>query len=56
VLQYSIRDVPAIVLRWIIAHPALLVVNGVLISIPAALAGPLLATIGFGASGPVAGE
>jgi hypothetical protein len=59
VLRFSVRDVPAVVLRWITAHPgqsALLVVNGVLIFTPAALTGPLLATMGFRASGPVAGE
>ena len=59
VLRFSIGDVPAVVLRWITAHPgqsALLVTNGVLFFTPAALTGPLLATMGFGASGPVAGE
>jgi hypothetical protein len=59
VLRFSVGDVPAVVLRWITAHPgqsALLVANGVLIFTPAALTGPLLATMGFGASGPVAGE
>jgi hypothetical protein len=53
VLRFSVRDVPAVVLRWITTHPgqsALLVVNGVLIFTPAALTGPLLAIMGFGAS------
>ncbi|PMD60191.1 uncharacterized protein K444DRAFT_722122, partial [Hyaloscypha bicolor E] len=52
-------NVPAVVLRWITTHPgqsALLITNGILIFTPAALTGPLLATMGFGASGPVAGE
>jgi hypothetical protein len=56
VLRFSIRDIPAVVLRWIIVHPGqsvLLVANGVLIFTPAALIGPLLATMGFGASGPI---
>jgi hypothetical protein len=59
VLQFSVGDVPAVVLRWITAHlgqSALLVANGVPIFTPAALTGPLLATMGFGASGPVTGE
>jgi hypothetical protein len=50
---------PAVVHRWITANPgqsALLITNGILIFTPAALTGPLLATMGFGASGPVAGE
>jgi hypothetical protein len=52
-------NVPAVVHRWIAANPgqsALLIANGILIFTPAALTGPLLATMGFGASGPVAGE
>lgn len=56
--QISITNVPAVVHRWITAHPgqsALLVTNGILIFTPAALTAPLLATMGFGASGPVAG-
>jgi hypothetical protein len=59
VLRFSVRDVPAILLRWITAHPgqsALLVANGVLTFTPAALTAPLLAAMGFGASGPIAGE
>jgi hypothetical protein len=57
--RFSITNVPAVVLEWITAHPgqsALLVANGFLIFTPAALTGPLLATMGFGASGPIAGE
>lgn len=57
--QISITNVPAVVHRWITANPgqsALLITNGILIFTPAALTGPLLATMGFGASGPVAGE
>jgi hypothetical protein len=59
VFRVSITNVPAVVHRWITAHPgqsALLFTNGILIFTPAALTGPLLATMGFGASGPVAGE
>jgi hypothetical protein len=59
VFRVSITNVPAAVHRWITAHPgqsALLITNGILIFTPAALTGPLLATMGFGASGPVAGE
>ncbi|KFY41087.1 hypothetical protein V494_03228 [Pseudogymnoascus sp. VKM F-4513 (FW-928)] len=59
VLQFSVKEVPSVVLEWIAAHPgqtALLVVNGVLVFTPAALTGPLLAQMGFGASGPVAGS
>jgi hypothetical protein len=58
-LRFIVRDVPAVVLRWIKAHPGqspLLVANGVLIFTPAAHPGPLLATMGFGASRPVAGK
>jgi hypothetical protein len=59
VFRLSITNVPAVVHRWITANPgqsALLIANGILIFTPAALTGPLLATMGFGASGPVAGE
>ncbi len=59
VFRVSITNVPAVVHRWITANPgqsALLITNGILIFTPAALTGPLLATMGFGASGPVAGE
>ena len=59
VFRISITNVPAVVLGWITTHPgqtALLITNGILIFTPAALTGPLLATMGFGASGPVAGE
>jgi hypothetical protein len=59
VFQVSITNVPAVVHKWITAHPgqsAFIIANGILIFTPAALTGPLLATMGFGASGPVAGE
>jgi hypothetical protein len=57
--QFNVADVPAGVLRWIMANPgqtALGVCNTAVIFTPAALTGPLLATMGFGAAGPVAGE
>jgi len=57
--RVSITNVPTVVHRWITANPgqsALLITNGILIFTPAALTSPLLATMGFGASGPVAGE
>lgn len=57
--RFNITTVPAAVLTWIAANPgqsALLVTNGILIFTPAALTAPLLATMGFGATGPVAGE
>jgi hypothetical protein len=59
VFRVSITNVPAVVHRWIAANPrqsALIIANGILIFTPAALTGPLLATMGFGASGPIAGE
>lgn len=59
VFRFNVTEVPAVVLEWIAAHPGqtgLFVVNGVLFFTPAALTGPLLATMGFGATGPVAGE
>lgn len=59
VFRFSVTDVPAVVFEWITAHPGqtvLLVVNGVVIFTPAALTGPLIASMGWGASGPVAGE
>jgi hypothetical protein len=59
VFRVSITNVPAVVYRWITANlgqSALLITNGILIFTPAALTSPLLATMGFGASGPVAGE
>jgi hypothetical protein len=59
VLRFNVTEVPTVVLEWIAAHPsqtALLVVNGVLIFTPAALTGPLLAQLGFGAAGPVSGK
>ena len=57
--RFSITNVPAVVHKWITANPgqtALLISNGILIFTPAALTGPLLATMGFGASGPVASQ
>jgi hypothetical protein len=59
VFRVSITNVPAVVHRWIAANPgqsALLIANGILVFTSAALTGPLLATMGFGASGPIAGE
>jgi len=59
VFQVSITNVPTVVHEWITANPgqtALLITNGILVFTPAALTGPLLATMGFGASGPIAGE
>ena len=59
VFRFSVTNVPAVVFEWITAHPgqtALLVVNGVVIFTPAALTVPVLASMGWGASGPVAGE
>lgn len=58
IFSFHVQAVPAIVQQWIAAHPgqtALLVVDGVIVFTPAALTAPLLATMGFGASGPVAG-
>ena len=55
VFRVSIINIPAVVHRWITANPgqsALLITNRILIFTPAALTGPL-ATMGFGASGPV---
>lgn len=57
--RFSVTNVPAVVHKWVTANPgqaALLIGNGILIFTPAALTGPLLATMGFGASGPVAGS
>jgi len=57
--RFSIINVPAVVHKWITANPgqtALLIRNGILIFTPAALTGPLLATMGWGVSGPVAGQ
>ena len=59
VFQIRVTNVPAVIHRWIAAHPgqsALLITNGILIFTPAALTGPLLASMGFGASGPIASE
>lgn len=59
VFQFNITTVPAVVLEWIAIHPgqtALLVVSGVPVFTPAFLTGPILASMGWGASGPVAGE
>ncbi len=54
VFRVSITNVPAGVHRWITANlgqSALLITNGILIFTPAALTGPLLATMGFLALG-----
>jgi hypothetical protein len=59
VFRVSITNVPAVVHKWITANPgqsALLIANGILVFTPAALTGTLLATMGFGASGPITGE
>ncbi|KFY28660.1 hypothetical protein V493_02815, partial [Pseudogymnoascus sp. VKM F-4281 (FW-2241)] len=59
VFRFSITTVPANILEWIAAHPGqtvLLVVNGFVIFTPAALTAPILAQMGFGATGPVAGS
>jgi hypothetical protein len=59
VFRVSIINVPAVVHRWIAANPgqsALLIANGILIFTPTALTGPLLATMGFRALGPVTSE
>lgn len=59
VFRFSITTVPANILEWIAAHPGqtvLLVVNGFVIFTPAALTAPILAQMGFGATGPVAGK
>ncbi|ELR02185.1 hypothetical protein GMDG_00978 [Pseudogymnoascus destructans 20631-21] len=59
VFRFNISDVPSVALEWIVAHPgqtAILVIEGVGIFTPAALSGPLLASMGFGATGPVAGS
>ncbi|KAF1927477.1 uncharacterized protein M421DRAFT_180541 [Didymella exigua CBS 183.55] len=48
-----------VVLDWIVAHPyqtAFQVVNGVIICTPAAATVPVLAALGFGAGGPIAGS
>jgi hypothetical protein len=47
------------VLDWIAAHPyqtAFQVVNGMIICTPAAATVPVLAALGFGANGPIAGK
>ncbi|RDW70986.1 hypothetical protein BP6252_07549 [Coleophoma cylindrospora] len=57
--QFGITNIPTAVQNWITTNPgqtALLVSNGILFFTPAALTGPLLATMGFGASGPLAGS
>ncbi|KFZ07988.1 hypothetical protein V502_09630 [Pseudogymnoascus sp. VKM F-4520 (FW-2644)] len=53
------RDVPPFIFDWMRAHPGqavFYVVNGILVFTPAALTGPLLTSMGWGASGPVAGS
>ena len=47
------------VLDWIAAHPyqtAFQVVNGIIICTPAAATVPVLAALGFGTNGPIAGK
>ncbi|KFY68480.1 hypothetical protein V496_01102 [Pseudogymnoascus sp. VKM F-4515 (FW-2607)] len=59
VFRFNITTVPAVVLEWIAIHPgqtALLVVSGVPVFTPAFLTAPILASMGWGASGPVAGS
>lgn len=59
VLQFNISDVPPFIFDWMRAHPGqtvFYVVNGVLVFTPAFLTGPVLASMGWGASGPTAGE
>lgn len=59
VIQTGIANVPAVVYTWIAANPrqsALLLTNGALIFTPAVVTAPLLSTMGFAATGPVAGE
>ena len=51
VFRVSITNVPAVVHRWTATNPgqsALIIANGILIFTPAAVTGPLLATMGFG--------
>jgi hypothetical protein len=55
----SITHVSASAHSWIAAHPGrsgLLAINSIVIFAPGALIYPFLAAIGFGASGPIAGE
>lgn len=59
VLRFNTRDVPPFIFDWMRAHPGqavFYIVNGFLVFTPAALTGPLLTSMGWGASGPVAGE
>ena len=59
VLCFNVKDVPSFVFDWMRAHPGqtvFYVVNGVLVFTPAFLTGPILASMGWGASGPAAGE
>lgn len=59
VFRFNVTALPAVVLESATANPsqtALIVANGVLFLTPAALTGPLLASMGFGPFGPVAGK
>ncbi|KFY10689.1 hypothetical protein V492_04902 [Pseudogymnoascus sp. VKM F-4246] len=59
VLQYNVRDVPPFVFEWMKEHPGqtvLYIANGVLVFTPASLTGPLLASMGWGAGGPISGS
>ena len=59
VFRVSITKVLSVIHKWIIANPgqsAFITTNSFLVFTPAALTGPMLAAMGFGASGPVAGE
>lgn len=59
VLRFNVRDVPPLIFEWMKAHPGqtvFYVVNGVLVFTPAFLTGPILASMGWVASGPAAGE
>ncbi|RDW83501.1 hypothetical protein BP5796_04992 [Coleophoma crateriformis] len=57
--QFGITSVPTAIQGWITTNPrqtALLISSGILNVTPATLTSPLLATMGFGASGPIAGS
>lgn len=59
VFRFNIADVPPIIFGWMREHPGQTVfhiANGILIFTPAALTGPLLASMGWGAAGPTAGK
>jgi hypothetical protein len=57
-ITIPLQNAPTAVIEWIAAHPgqtALYVVEGVIFFSPAALTGPVLAALGWGAQGPIAG-